>query len=224
MAQLNNSVKRIQIDKANVATVVTVSVACFLTIFALVASHAVWSQLSYQSKVIKQKTTTRNTLVSNLKARDQLVSQYQGFVSTTTNVIGGSASGTGEKDGDNAKIILDALPSKYDFPAVATSLEKLLTGNGLAINSINGSDDEVAQSGSTATTPQPVEMPFQMSFAGNTDQTAALFATLQSSIRPIQVQTITISGSDALVTTTVSAVTYYQPEKSLNIKSEVVPR
>jgi hypothetical protein len=224
MAQLNTSVKRVQIDKANIAMVVVVSVACFLTVFSLVASHSVLKQLSYQSKVIKQKTTTRDTLVSNLKARDQLVSQYNGFISTTTNIIGGSSSGTGQKDGDNAKIILDALPSKYDFPAVASSLEKLLTGNGLSINSISGSDDEVAQSGSTATTPQPVEMPFQVSFSGNTDQTAALFATLQNSIRPIQVQTVTISGSDAQVSTTITALTYYQPEKNLNIKSEVVPR
>ena len=224
MAQLNTSVKRLQIDKANVAMVAVVAVACFLTIFSLVASHAVWNQLSYQSKVIKQKTKARDTLQSNLKARDQLVTQYAAFENTTTNVLGGSATGTGQNDGDNAKIILDALPSKYDFPAVATSLEKLMTSNSLTINSIAGSDDEVAQAGSTATTPQPVPMPFQISFSGNTDQTAALFATLQNSIRPIQVQTLTIAGSDASITTNVTAQTYYQPEKNLNIKSEVVPR
>jgi hypothetical protein len=204
--------------------VVIVSVACFLTVFSLVASRAVWKQLSYQSTVISKKTTARDTLKANLKARDQLVSQYNAFVGTTTNVIGGSSTGTGEKDGDNAKIVLDALPSKYDFPAVATSLEKLMSVNGLSINSISGSDDEVAQSDSTATTPQPVEMPFQVSFSGNTDQTAAFFATLQNSIRPILVQNVTISGSDAQVTTSVSALTYYQPEKNLSIKSEVVPR
>jgi len=99
-----------------------------------------------------------------------------------------------------------------------------MTSNSLTINSIAGSDDEVAQAGSTATTPQPVPMPFQISFSGNTDQTAALFATLQNSIRPIQVQTLTIAGSDASITTNVTAQTYYQPEKNLNIKSEVVPR
>jgi hypothetical protein len=224
MAQLNASVKHLQIDKANVTMVTIIAVACFLTVFYLVASRAIWQQMSYQSKVISQKTTARNTLVSNLKARDQLVSQYNAFENTTTNVIGGSPTGTGDKDGDNAKIILDALPSKYDFPAVATSLEKLLTSNSLTIDSISGSDDEIAQSGSTATTPQPVPMPFQMSFSGNTDQTSALFAALQNSIRPIQVQTVTISGSDAKVTTTLTAQTYYQPEKNLNIKSEVVPR
>jgi hypothetical protein len=224
MAQLNTSVKRIQIDKANVAMVAVVAVACFLTIFSLVASHALLTQLSYQSKVIKKKTTARDTLQANLKARDQLVQFYSAFDNTTTNVLGGSATGTGQNDGDNAKIILDALPSKYDFPAVATSLEKLLSSNSLSINSIAGSDDEVAQSGSTSSAPQPVPMPFQISFSGNTDQTAALFATLQNSIRPIQVQTLTIAGSDASITTSVTAQTYYQPEKNLNIKSEVVPR
>jgi hypothetical protein len=204
--------------------VAVVAVACFLTIFSLVASHALLTQLSYQSKVIKKKTTARDTLQANLKARDQLVQFYSAFDNTTTNVLGGSATGTGQNDGDNAKIILDALPSKYDFPAVATSLEKLLSSNSLSINSIAGSDDEVAQSGSTSSAPQPVPMPFQISFSGNTDQTAALFATLQNSIRPIQVQTLTIAGSDASITTSITAQTYYQPEKNLNIKSEVVPR
>jgi hypothetical protein len=224
MAQLNTSIKRIQIDKANVTMVVIISVACFMTVFSLVASRAVWQQLSYQSKVISKRTTARSTLISNLKARDQLVAQYNAFEGTTTNVLGGSSTGTGQNDGDNAKIILDALPSKYDFPAVATSLEKLLTSNSLTIDGITGSDDEIAQSGSTATTPQPVPMPFQIAFSGNTDQTAALFASLQNSIRPIQAQVVTISGSDAMVTTNITAQTYYQPEKSLTIKSEVVKR
>jgi hypothetical protein len=189
-----------------------------------VASHALWTQLSYQSKVITQKTKARETLQANLKARDQLARLYAAFDNASTNVLGGSASGTNQNDGDNAKIILDALPSKYDFPALATSLEKIMTSNGLDINSITGNDDEVAQTGSSSTTPQPVPMPFEISFAGNADQTSALFATLQNSIRPIQVQTLTITGSDASITTSITAQTYYQPEKNLNIKSEVVPR
>jgi Tfp pilus assembly protein PilO len=218
----HTSLKRIEINSANVVIVVTVSVAVFLTIFALVASRSLVSQMAYQSRVIKAKSLARETLKSNLTARDQLVSQYQAFVGTTTNVINGSSTGTGDRDGDNAKIILDALPSKYDYPAVAASLEKLVEQNGLLITSITGTDDEVAQSTTDVSAPQPVEMPFQVSVEGAMKSTAKFFDALQRSIRPIKVQTVTITGNDAKITTTVSASTYFQPEKNLNIRQEVV--
>jgi Tfp pilus assembly protein PilO len=225
MAGVNISTKKIQIDKANLTIVVVVAVACFLTIFSLVASKVLVGELAYQKKVIDQKNHTRKVLKDNLAARDQLVAQYQAFVSTSTNAIGGSVTGAGDRDGDNAKIVLDALPSKYDFPALATSLEKLMSQNALSITAITGSDDEVAQSSSdSSSTPQPVEMPFQITFDGSTQQTSAFFDTLQKSIRPIKVQSVLITGSDTTVSTDISAVTYYQPQKSLNIRNEVVKR
>lgn len=222
MAQGRISVKRLQVDKANVSIVVTVSVAVFLTVFALVAAKGLLGQMAYQSKVIEAKSKTRQILKDNLSARDQLVTQYQAFVSTTTNVINGSSAGTGDRDGDNAKIILDALPSKYDFPAVGTSLEKLIQANGLTITTISGTDDEIAQSGQTSVSPQPIEMPFQVGLEGSTDQTAKFFEAIQRSIRPIKAQIVTITGDDAKITTTITANTYYQPEKNLNIREEVV--
>jgi Tfp pilus assembly protein PilO len=222
MAQLNNSTKRLQINSANAAIVVTVSVACFLTIFSLVASKTLVGQMAYQNKVIAAKSDARDTLKQNLTARDQLVTQYQAFVSTTTNIIGGSSSGTGDRDGDNAKIVLDALPSKYDYPALGTSLEKLIQQNGLIISSITGTDDEIAQSTATTSTPAPIEMPFQVALEGTSDATAKFFSALQLSIRPFNVQSLTITGNDAKLTTSMTASTYYQPEKNLNIREEIV--
>jgi Tfp pilus assembly protein PilO len=218
----HTSIKHLQINSANVAIVATVSVAVFLSIFALVASKTLISQMAYQARVIKAKSTASQTLKDNLTARDQLVTQYQAFVGTTTNVINGSSTGTGDKDGDNAKIILDALPSKYDYPAVATSIEKLVQQDNLTMTAVTGVDDEVAQSTAAVTDPKPVEMPFQVSVEGSAKETAKFFDTLQRSIRPIKVQTVTITGSDAKISTTISAVTYYQPEKPLSIREEIV--
>src|SRR5690606_10637885 len=118
------------------------------------------------------------------------------FVETPDNVIGGNPSGTGDNDGDNAKIVLDALPSKYDFPALATSLEKILKTRNYQINSISGTDDEVAQSSQTTAT-TPIEMPFELSATGNINTAKDLLVLLERSIRPIQVDTVDISGSNA---------------------------
>ncbi|MDB5170244.1 MAG: hypothetical protein JWN82_640 [Candidatus Saccharibacteria bacterium] len=223
MAKVELSSKRLQISKANLYMVTVVSIACFVSIFALTASKALLSQRGYQAKVISQKVTAKTQLQANLKARDQLVSQYKLFVGSGTNIIGGSSTGTGDRDGDSAKIILDALPSKYDYPALATSLEKLMTASGLSIGSITGTDDELNQSGTgNSGTPTLVDMPFVIVFDGQSANTQDFLSVLQRSIRPMQVQQITITGSDAKLSTSITAKTYYQPEKSLTIKKEVV--
>ena len=41
-------------------------------------------------------------------------------------------------DGDNGKIVPRCMPGQYDFPALATSLTKLLSGQGVKIQSISG--------------------------------------------------------------------------------------
>src|SRR5579884_4256983 len=102
--------KRVAISKANAQMVAVVAVASFVTVFCLVASRAVWSQNSYQARVTTAKEKAHQQLLKNIQAYGDLTSSYKAFISTPTNVIGGSPTGTGDNDGDNAKIILDALP------------------------------------------------------------------------------------------------------------------
>jgi hypothetical protein len=222
MAKIELSSKRLQISKANLYIVTVVAIACFVSIFALTASKTLLSQRSYQAKVINQKVTAKKQLQANLEARDKLVAQYKLFVGNSTNAIGGVTVGNGDRDGDNAKIILDALPSKYDYPALATSLEKILSTSGLTITDISGTDDELNQGANSSSTPAPIDMPFTISFDGTPQSTSDFLGVLQRSIRPIRVQQITITGNDAKLSTNIVAKTYYQPEKNLNIKSEVV--
>ncbi len=216
----DNATKRQLIGKANYTIVLIVSIACFVTIFSLVASKSLLSQRSYQAKVISKKETAKKQLQANIKSRDQLVAQYKLFVGSTNNVIGGLSAGTGDRDGDNAKITLDALPSKYDYPALATSLDKLVKSNNLTIASISGTDDELNQA--AASNSGPVEMPFIVSYGGSALNSQNLLTTLQRSIRPIVVQKMTISGDQTNLNTTINAKTYYQPETALSIKNEVV--
>lgn len=213
--------KRLQISKANTTMVAVVAVASFVTMFSLVAAKALWDQRSFQARVITEKEIARNQLQANVAAVDSLVTSYQAFVGTPENVIGGSSTGKGERDGDNAKIVLDALPSKYDFPALATSLEKLLSSGNYQIDNITGVDDEVNQQANQGGT-TPVEIPFQIGATGSYANIQKLVDSLERSIRPFSVTKITFSGSDGDLQAQVDAKSFYLPEKALKITTKEV--
>jgi len=203
--------------------VISTGIAAFVFVFSLVASKALFSQASYQNKVISQKKTALSTLKSDISAVDTLKTSYKSFVDTPRNVLGGNPTGVADLDGDNAKIVLDALPSKYDFPALSTSLEKLITGQGLEIQSITGTDDALGQV-NTSATPTPVPMIFQVRVSGSYDSIKNLLSVFERSIRPIQVKKVEIDSAaqGGNMVAIIDAQTYYQPEKNLNIKTEVV--
>lgn len=216
------SLKRLQINKANTIMVAAVATAAFVSVFSLVAARALWSTRGYQQRVINEKEATVAQLEANIAAVDDLVVAYKTFVDAPKNMMGGSSTGNGPRDGDNAKITLDSLPSKYDFPALATSLEKIMQDRKYTISAISGVDDEIAQSTVVATSAQPVEMLFDMSGTNDFSAATSLLATLERSIRPITVTKVGLSGSDGKLGVTVSAKSYYQPEKPLNVNKKVV--
>lgn len=224
MAKVQMSTKRLAIGKANAQMVGVVAAASFVTIFCLVASSAVWSQNRYQARVTKVKSAAHAQLQQNIKAFNDLSNAYNGFISTPTNAIGGNTSGTGSNDGNNAKIILDALPSSYDFPALTASIEKILHDKNFTVSSITGTDDQVAQADNTSS-PNPEPSPMEFSFTVTNTNYAAiqdLIRSLQSSIRPMQIDSMIISGGSNNMQLTVNAHTYYQPGKSLTITKKVV--
>ena len=219
----DTSHKQTMIDDANKRVVIVTSIAAFVVIFCLVASHALFSQLLYQNRIVTAKKQALSQLKTDTSAIQNLDTAYAAFVGTPQNVLGGLTNGSNSQDGDNAKVILDALPSKYDFPALATSLEKILTSENIQIQSISGTDDEVAQSAkSSSATPAPQPIPFSVTGTSNYQSIQNMTKTFESSIRPIQIQTLTLSGGDATLTASITAQTYYQPEKTFSIGTKVI--
>lgn len=223
MAQAQLSLKKVGIDKTNSRIFVVTAVAAFLSVFFLVASIMLVQQMMYQNKVIGKKKQAVAQLKQNIAASTSLINSYQAFVSAPQNLIGGNPTGNGAQDGSNGKLVLDALPSKYDFPGLTSSLEKVLTDQQVKIDSISGTDDELAQSSTKANvTPTAVPMPFQFTVEGNYQSIKNVLSVLDRSIRPIQVQTTDLSGDQSNLTLKVTAQTFYQPEKSLSITQQVV--
>ncbi len=221
MAKGNNTGKRLQIDKANSTMLLTVAGAAFVVTFSLIAGKALLDTRAYQARVIKEKTKASNQLKANIDASAKLMTSYQAFVGTPDNIIGGNPKGTGDHDGDNAKIVLDALPSKYDYPALASSLEKVLASKNYVVSSITGTDDELAQDTQNQK-PQPVEMPFDLIVKGNFGSDRDLMLLFEKSIRPINVKSLTLTSSNNTLDADVKAVTYYQPAKNLKIDTKEV--
>lgn len=218
------STKRLAIDKANATLVIAVSVTTFVVAFSIVSSKALLSQRAYQSKVISKKETALKTLEKNISSADQLMTSYQEFSGATTNVLGGNPQGDADRDGDNPRIILDALPSKYDFPALATSVEKLLKDNGFNIAEIIGTDQEVEQQETKAKgkNPTPIEIPFSVEVNTNDQQGKTLVELFERSIRPIQVDKLTLVGQNGQLVVNISGKSYFQPEKTLDVRKEAV--
>ncbi len=215
--------KRVGVDKTNTRIVAVTSAATFLVIFFLVASFSLFSTLTYQNRLIGSKKQAVTQLKKNLTARDSLVTSYKAFAASPQNFIGGTIDGTGPQDGSNAKLVLDALPSKYDFPALATSLEKLASDQQVKIGSISGIDDEVAQSTKAdAGQPVAVEMPFEMKVTGDYASVQRLVGAMEHSIRPITVDKLQITGDQKDLSLNITAKTYYQAEKTLTIGTTVI--
>ncbi len=222
MAKVQLVTKKMQIDKAQATIVAVVAGAVFVTVFSLVSSKALWAQRGYQARVITKKAAARDQLNENVKSVQGLVTAYKDFVGASTNMLDGNPSGTGDQDGDNAKLVLDALPSKYDFPALASSLEKILNDRKIQ-GTISGTDDEVAQAAATESgDPVPVEVPFQISVTGSYASAQDLVSVFEKSIRPFNIQRMTLSGGNSEMDLSLEVKTYFQPEKTLSIKKEVV--
>ncbi|MBA2278911.1 type 4a pilus biogenesis protein PilO [Candidatus Saccharibacteria bacterium] len=218
MATAKKQTKRASVDKDKTTIFVIVAIAALLVTGSLVVSKNLLSQGNYLSKVAGKKEVALKQLENNKQAASTLEQSYKDFANQDPNLIGGTVAGKGERDGDNAKLILDALPSKYDFPALTASIEKMLTG--YSIEEIEGVDDALSQQ--SAVPAGSVEMPFSMDIITNYEGLRTLLEKLDRSIRPFQITKIDLSGTNAALQSKIEAKTYYQPEKGLQITNESV--
>lgn len=231
------SVKRVKINKANQTIVAVVAVSSFILVFSLVAAKALASQYSYQNRVASAQQQSVNQLQQDSQAANSLITSYNTFVNQPTNIIGGNEFGSGNQDGSNSKIILDSLPNTYDFPALVTSVQNLISVQGVSIQSITGTDTGGSGLAPTSTTTPtttttlaptpgnqttPIAIPFTFTVQGPYSAMETVISNLQNSIRPIQIQSIDMSGSDNTMTMVVDAQTYYLPSSGLSLTQETI--
>ena len=209
----------LKLDKTKSRVVTHLAIATFLLVFGLLASKKLLSLYVYQGRVIDTQKTSIANIISDQKVADNVVTAYKSFVNQPINIIGGTSTGTGSTSGNNAKIILDALPQTYDFPATIASMQQLISVPGLIINSLTGTDDISAAVQSA----QPTPIPISFSVSGPYATIQTLFNTLNKSVSPIDILSVQISGTDAYLTAAFSAQTYYyDPPSGVITSTEAV--
>ena len=222
----NLSLKGVALSKANAQIVAVTAAAAFITVFCLNAANYFEGIRSYQSKIIAADTTADQKLQSDVRAKNQLVRDYELFVNQNPNIIGTQDSST-PYIYNNATIILDALPSTYDYPATTSYLLKLLQSGNFDISSIGCNNNTSSSGGSSGSTsnPQPVQIPLNFSIQNiNYNSVLTLFSMMQNSVMPLPIDNFTITGSNSNLNLSVTAHTYYQPAKKFEIGTETIAR
>ena len=219
---LHVSAKHLEVNKAETNILATVAIGVAITIFSLFGIKSQLSEISYNQRVLNAKHKAATQLKANLAAAKTLAATYQTFAAQDPNVLGGEATGQGSVDGTNAQIVLDALPSTYDAPALASTIEKILNGQNVSIQSISVKDDPSANPDQAVALPTVHLIPFSFTDQASYSVNQKLLKDFERSIRPFDVQTLNLSGSDSNLTMQASLNTYYQPPRAIDLSNTKV--
>lgn len=209
----------IKLDKSKTSSVTLLAIACFVLIFGLFTIKTLFGFYAYQNLVISAQKSSVSNINQDQQVANNVETSYKSFVNQPNNIIGGSSIGTTATSGNNAKIILDALPETYDFPALMSYMQSLLTAPGITIDSLTGSDTSLSQVASS----EPIPIPISFTVAGSYSNIQNLFSVLNRSVSPIDILTITLGGQDTNLSVSVTAQTYYyEPPSGIFSSTEVI--
>lgn len=216
-AKLTGVKKRQQIESASRTMFIWVAVASVAISACVVAAQFFFQRLTYNQRVINAKVVAADTLSKNLESAKKLQQEVDALVGNQDL----SSVKTNPAD-PNTKSVLDALPSKADSTALATSLQQaILSRSSVVIESITVPPETAATEGATPDS-KPVEQRFSLTVSGSYDKITAMIKDLERTIRPIKIIAINLNGSSADMRVTVEAITYYQPAKTTNVKEQVI--
>ncbi|HET7528799.1 MAG TPA: hypothetical protein VFJ84_01035 [Candidatus Saccharimonadales bacterium] len=223
---VNVSTKSLQIDKAQQKMLGIVMAATVVTIFCLTGSKVLVGKAMYQQRVISARNSSATQLSNDVADAKTLTTQYKDvFIgSDSVNIIGGNANITSSssQDGDNGKIVLDALPTTYDFPALLTSLSNMLGSDGVGVQSIGGTDQSTTITSDPTYNPQTQKIDLTISATSTYNGANRLLKDLERSIRPFDVTHVSLSGDQGNMVINLDLTTYYQPAKTLIIPSKEI--
>lgn len=218
------SKRAIELDRDESSLLLIIAAATILTVFCLVSAKALISQTSYQRRVINARHAATAQIQANIQKANSLVTQYNDVFegSNATNILGGKNTNSANAvppDGTNGRIVLDALPTTYDFPALLTSIQKVVTADGIGGPAIGGSDQSSTATNTPSAKPQPVKIDLSLSGSATYTGVQSLIKDLERSIRPFDITKLTLSGNESSMVVSLHFSTYYQPAKSLTVNS-----
>lgn len=225
----NNALRKRQvIANATKTMFLWVAIAAIAAAFSVVTVQFLYQKWTYNNKVIGAKSKAVGTLEDNIENAKRLRQEVNALVSNEA-----LASVKTSPDDQNTKSVLDALPSTSDTPALATSLQQAIASrSGVTIESITLPTTSTGQLGQTSSTGSagvqpgeevgPQQQRFNITVSGSYDKIRSFMLDLERTIRPMQIERLTLTGTDSNMRAAFDVVTYYQSAKTVNIKQEVV--
>lgn len=213
------SIKHVQIDKSQATVLGVIAAATFVTIFCLFGVKTLITKGAYQNRALKAQHKAVADLKNNYTQAQSLITQYKVFAAQNPNLLGGAISGSGGNDGDNPRIVLDSLPSKYDAPALGSSIEKILTDQNYKFSSLSITDDPAGNTDDPEEDPQPKTLTFTIAGTSSIDGTTKMLQAFERSIRPFDITNLQISGTDQSLQISATISTQYQPAKALKLSA-----
>lgn len=213
--------KRQQIAQAGKVMFMWIAGASVAVSLAAVALQFLFTEWSYNNKIIGAKYKASSTLSQNIKNSKTLKENVN-------QLVGNSALASIRQAGsnNNLQVVLDALPGEGDLTALATSVQQaIVPRSGVSLESLSP-DIQSSTDGETSSAPadskEPVEQRFTVIVTGDYNAIRRFVGDLEKSIRPMKVETLGVGGSQQSLRATLQVVTYYQPAKTVDIKKEAV--
>lgn len=217
--------KRSQIAKANKTMFIWIAVASALVGAAIVVSFFLVQKVIFNEALLALKQTTVSNLNNNNEVAPDLVSQVQ-VLDTNQALILSKAN-----ENDQAvQVILDSLPSDANSLALGASLQnKLLAGvpglisvESLQVNPILGVESLTSDTTIDASTGAPVnEITFRIVVKGSQDALKTVLQNFERSIRLITILSLQTEAQSDGQLMTITAKAYYEPAKSIELRTEV---
>lgn len=218
--------KRAQIMSANHVMFIWVAGVSVVLGFAIVGTIFLTQMLIFNEKVISKKNQTITRLEQNNKNVTKLEDQIRAL---DANEVLGSKKAKAE---DRAvQVVLDALPSEANSLALGASLQNVLFAgiSGLSIESLKVDPVvgvELLDASSVATEisdNSDNRINFKAVITGTEAGIKTALTNLERSIRTIDIDNLKIeSGSGNNLTVTINGCAFYEPERVVQLKEEVV--
>lgn len=221
--------KRQQIANANRMMFMWVAGVSVVVGIALVASIFLVQKALFNEKVLAEKSKTASTLTKNNSVVDELKNQVRVL---NTNEALKSAMAPGEVQ--PVQVVLDALPSDANSSAFGASLQKkFLNAEGLELDALNvdpvigveSQSDTSVQDASTPTGASDHQITFRFTVStdvGNANALKSLLNSLERSIRPIDITSLSVEAQGVRLVLKVEGMTYYEPAKTVDLKDKTV--
>lgn len=220
--------KRTQIAKTNKMMLLWIAGSSVIIGAAIVVAFYLGQKLIYNERILAEKQKTISTLQSNIAVAPKLQTAVRAL-----DVNAALATSKAKPDDQTIQVILDALPSDANSPALGASLQnKLLAGidglevDSMQVDSVQGieslsnnqqSDDQ------TASSDKAEEITFQFAVTGNQKALKQVLTKLERSIRTIDILSLRIeSRGPNDQSMAVRARAFYVPAVDIKLYDKVV--